>query len=87
MVQSLTSIVTGYMEFLVTKHHVQDTGLAGMELLRSSCALEDCCIMNRLTVVTGLRLVLNKQYLFIFQTHTKNLIQNVEGCQKHREYT
>ena len=53
MVQYPTNIVTGYMEFSDMRHHVLVTGHVGMELQLNNCALEDCCIMNKLIAVIG----------------------------------
>lgn len=91
MVQFQTNTVTGCMAFSGMRHRALATGHAGMELQPSNCASEDCFIMNRLTVVIGLRWVkfLNCEeiliYFLIFFSLCK-ITQNVEGCQKHREY-
>lgn len=45
----------GCMEFSVTRHHVQDIGRAGMELLRSNFALADYYTTKKPTPVTGLK--------------------------------
>lgn len=71
MVQFQRNIAIGCMAYSVMKQVVRGTGLAGMELQRSSCASVVFFIMKMLTAVTGQKMLMDARnivniFLFLF---------------------